>query len=258
MPVAEAKTVELHTPKAPNGHVPRHGRRRACVLVAGSDAALRRRLLRSLGQEPSVTPVHEARDRREVERALDELNPAVLLLDFPMRGFYRRRSLQSIRALSPSTRTVLLVRSPDDSAAVGALKEGAKGYCSRRTDPRLLLKAIHLVEKGEFWVRRRVINRLVEELTALERRRGGKDRGLYRRLTRREREISALVAQGATNKAIAERLSIVEKTVKAHLTSIFRKLNLASRLQLAIYTLRVAPAPALGRPSSGPASPFVR
>ncbi|OLC39850.1 MAG: hypothetical protein AUH81_00465 [Candidatus Rokubacteria bacterium 13_1_40CM_4_69_5] len=235
--------MDLQTRSPLDCHLPEHGRGKACVLVAGSDAALRRRLLRGLGREPSVTPIHEARDRGEVERALDQLNPAILLLDFPMPGFHRPGSLRSIHALSPSTRTVLLVRSPDDSAAVGALKEGAKGYCSRTTDPRLLLKAIHLVEKGEFWVRRRVINRLVEELTALERKRGGKGRELYRKLTLRERQISGLVARGSTNREVAESLSIVEKTVKAHMTSIFRKLNLASRLQLAIYTLQVAPVP---------------
>src|SRR5438093_10335106 len=87
------------------------------------------------------------------------------------------------------------------------------------------------------WVGRSVTGHLLEELAVISQRRGPETSQPLRRLTARERELVALVAAGASNKEIADRLSIAERTVKAHLTSIFRKLGVSSRLHLAVYTL---------------------
>lgn len=156
-----------------------------------------------------------------------------------MKGLDRLESLQRIRALSPATRTILLVDSPDDSEAVRALVYGASGYCSRKTDPEILLKAIELVRRGEIWVGRKVILKLIQELTALHSAREAQAAKPLRLLTRREREIVELIATGARNKEIASRLSITERTVKAHLTSVFRKVGVSDRLHLAIYALAI-------------------
>lgn len=154
-----------------------------------------------------------------------------------MKGLGGLERLRTIRALSPATRTILLVDSPDDASAVHALKEGARGYCSRGTDPGLLIRAVRLVREGEIWVGRKVILQLVEELAALHGPRAGRGDGRLRRLTPRERQISSLIAAGASNKEIADRLAITERTVKAHLTNIFQKLGLSGRLHLAIFAL---------------------
>ncbi len=215
----------------------------ADLLIASSDPALRRRVTRSLRREPDLGGIREAKDRARLERALTKLSPLVLLLDVPLKGPGQLESLQRIRALSPTTRTILLVDSPDDSMAVRALKEGARGYCSRKTDPELLLRAIRLVRDGEIWVGRKVIHQLIEELTAVHGTRVRKAGTRFRLLTQRERQICSVIAAGASNKEIAERLSITGRTVKAHLTNIFQKLGLSTRLQLAIYALEV-PRPA--------------
>lgn len=207
------------------------------LLIASSDGRLRRRLVLHFRREPGLRWIHEAKDRAEVERALPKLTPSVLLLDLPMKGFRGPESLRSIQALSPTTLTILLVESPDDSAALQALKEGARGYCSRNTEPLLLRKAVQLVRKGEIWVGRSVAVHLLEELTALHARRARPADQRLVRMTGREREIVRLIAAGASNKEIADRLSITERTVKAHLTNIFRKLGVSSRLHLAIYAL---------------------
>ncbi len=207
------------------------------VLIASSDAPFRKRLAQSLRREPTFGRLLEAKNRAEVERVLARLAPLVLLLDLPMKGFSGLESLRTIRSLSPATRTILLADSPDDSVAVRALKEGARGYCPRKTDPALLLSATRLVREGEIWVGRKVIFRLIEELSVMRRARQGRADKRLLRLTRREREIVSLIAAGGRNKEIANRLSITERTVKAHLTSIFRKLGVSDRLHLAIYAL---------------------
>jgi len=130
-----------------------------------------------------------------------------------------------------------LVARPEDSDAVVALKQGARGYCSRQSEADLLRRAVQQVRDGEIWVGRSVTSHLLEELTAASTRRAPGPPRRLGRLTQRERELVALVAAGASNKEIADRLSIAERTVKAHLTSIFRKLGVSSRLHLAVYTL---------------------
>jgi len=217
--------------------------RPADVLIASADRALRRRLAQSLASERGLRRLREAGDRAEIERLIPELTPAVFLLDHPIPGYAGLESLQTIRALSPTTRTVLLVARPDDADAVAALKQGASGYCSRQSEPTLLRRALQRVRAGEIWVGRSVTGHLLEELAALSQRRGPETSQRLRRLTARERELVAIVAAGASNKEIADRLSIAERTVKAHLTSIFAKLGVSSRLHLAVYALEVhAPA----------------
>ena len=211
--------------------------RPADVVIASADRVLRRRLAQSLARERGLRRLREAGDRPEIERLVPELTPAVLLLDHPIPGYAGLEILRTIRALSPTTRTVLLVARPDDADAVAALKQGASGYCSRQSEPTLLRRALQRVRAGEIWVGRSVTGHLLEELAALSHRRGPEAPQRLRRLTARERELVAIVSAGASNKEIAERLSIAERTVKAHLTSIFQKLGVSSRLHLAVYAL---------------------
>ncbi|MBI2466968.1 MAG: response regulator transcription factor [Candidatus Rokubacteria bacterium] len=210
------------------------------LLVASSDPALRRRLATRLRHAPGIARVHVARDRAGVERALAELHPPVLLLDLSTRGFGRLETVRGIRTLSPTTGTILLVESPTDAAALRAVKAGARGYCARATEPGLVARAMQLVRQGEIWIGRKVMLRLIEELSALHARRAEEAEDRLALLTRRERQVSHLVAGGASNQEIADRLAITEKTVKAHLTHIFQKLGFQSRLHLAIFTLQVA------------------
>src|SRR6266550_2189102 len=116
----------------------------------------------------------------------------------------------------------------------GSSHGSPRGYCSRKSEPALLRTAVERVRGGEIWVGRSVTGHLLEELAAVSRPRAPDAAKRLAGLTRRERE---LVAAGASNKEIAERLSIAERTVKAHLTSIFRKLGVSSRLHLAVYAL---------------------
>lgn len=209
------------------------------IIVASSDAGLRRRIAETARRTAGVALVDRAKDRSELERILHERRSSIVLLALPFRGFVELDGLRTIRALSPTSRTIVMSEAPADAAAVQALKLGARGYCALTTDPAVLGKAIHLVQRGEIWVGRRVMLQLLEELMELQTATTSQPNTEL--LTYRERQISELIAIGVSNKEVADKLSITEKTVKAHLTHIFRKLGLSSRLQLAVHALRPSP-----------------
>jgi len=134
----------------------------------------------------------------------------------------------------------VLAGTDDDGVAVQALKAGAAGFCPRDTPTELLRRAVQLVEAGEIWVGRRVMVRLIEELALRTAAPPAIANG--EQLTPRERELVGLVAGGANNKDVARRMAISVKTVKTHLTSIFKKLGLSTRLELAVAVGRSAPS----------------
>ena len=201
------------------------------VVIAGGDAAFRGRLLKSFANTPAARKIVSLRSATTVERQVAGLAPSVVLFD--VGAHPDAKTFDVIAAVSTLAKTIVVAERDDDALAIRALKAGASGFCPRHTSPALLRKAVHLVEAGEIWVGRRVMLRLIEELAALH---GGPRpdvRGVGS-LTARERAIACLVARGAGNKEIAHALSISIKTVKTHLTNIFKKLGVSSRLQLGL------------------------
>jgi two-component system nitrate/nitrite response regulator NarL len=200
------------------------------LLLASSDAAWRRQL-RYLLRECGASRVEGVEDRVALEKALTEFVPDVLLLD-PSTATFSLETVWIIRTLSPTTRTIFLTSRPDDSEALTALREGAAGYGSRQTDPGLLLAAIAVVRQGGIWVAPQVILRLIDEFASRHRPCDNAAQRLLG-LTAREGQVAELIASGATNKEIAGRLGIQERTVKAHLSAMFHKLGVSNRHQLA-------------------------
>lgn len=208
------------------------------VLIACGVAGLRKRWRQAL---EGLFALHEVSERRALEHSLVNRRPVAVLLDLHLPDLGGVFGVAAIQRLRPEARIVLLTNRPDEREGIAALKAGARGYCDRDTDPALLAKALDVVQKGEIWVGRKLIPHLIEELTALtERQPAGPDDDLDSRLDRitaREREIAQLLSAGASNKEIARKLSVTERTVKAHLTAIFRKLGISGRLQLALFML---------------------
>jgi len=197
------------------------------LVIAGGDAAFRRRLLKSF----AAGTVVDVPTQSGLEGRVAALVPSVVL--FYLGPAPEPATFGIVSALSALARTIVVADADDDALAIRALKAGASGFCPRDTPTALIRKAVQLVEAGEIWVGRRVMLRLIEELASLHhatrRDVGGDDR-----LTRQEQIVASLIARGAANKEIAERLSISVKTVKTHLSSIFRKFDVSSRLQLAL------------------------
>jgi len=208
---------------------------KATLLIASAEAESRERWGGSLKEEFSVSEVAK---RGTLEQVMASLRPDVLVLDLALPRLGRLRGLPSIRRLSLSTKTLVLTDAPAENEGVFALKAGAKGYYTRAIEPANLKKAVETVQKGEIWVQRELVTRLVAEVRSLSERRGSRrvgksGRGLDR-LTARQRLIAGLIAEGASNGAIARQLEITESTVKAHVTAMFRNLGISNRLQLAL------------------------
>ncbi|HEV8440344.1 MAG TPA: response regulator transcription factor [Methylomirabilota bacterium] len=208
------------------------------VLIASGMAGLRQRWRQAI---QSACAVREVADRVSLERSLAHRQAAALLLDLELPGLGGIDGVAALLRLRASAKIVLLASRADEREAVAGLKAGCRGYCDRRIDPGLLTKVIEVIEKGEIWIGRKLVPRLLEELAVLaeQRRRdlpGKPDRRLAR-ITPRERQVIKLLTTGASNKEIANPLNVTERTVKAHLTAIFKKLGISGRLQLALFAL---------------------
>jgi DNA-binding NarL/FixJ family response regulator len=202
------------------------------LVIAGGDPAFRRRLLKSFAGEYDSRNVVDVATRTGLEGHVAALVPSVVLFDLGPRP--DAKTFGIVSALSALAKTIVVADTDDDSLAVRALKSGASGICLRDTPTALIRKAVQLVEAGEIWVGRRVMLRLIEELASLHGCTRQPAVSSSERLTQREHAIGSLVARGAGNKEIAHRLSISIKTVKTHLTNIFKKLGISSRLQLGL------------------------
>ncbi len=163
--------------------------------------------------------------------------PQILLLDLDLPGIDNPKSVAHLRSLSPATSIVVLSRPISEEVELELFRIGVRGYCPHDIDPQVLKRVILAVQLGELWIRRSLMSRLLSELgvkfgdASLSKRAAA---GRLAWLTTREREIAALVGSGGSNKQIARQLDISERTVKAHLTEIFRKLGIADRLKLAL------------------------
>lgn len=186
----------------------------------------------------------EVAERHELERYMVMLQPAILFLDLALCRPGGTAEIPAILRLSPTTKILVLTDSPNEAEGVAALKAGARGYCRKDITPPLLRKAVEMIQEGQVWMERTILPHLLEELTS------GEDHRLQdaapaaddplARLTNREREVVDLIASGASNKEIAGQLHVTEATVKAHLTTIFRKLGVSDRLQLGLFVTRTA------------------
>lgn len=210
------------------------------ILIASPLAERRRRWSRALlGAYVTL----EVAGREALEYSLKSLKPAVLLLDLSSDRFVNPESLPALKRLSPSTKIVVLRNFSQRKDEIAVLEMGVRGYCHVNSPPNVLLKAVKHVIQGEYWIERRVMSKLLDELVSMVES-NGQSRGqtgpiansakFFNSLTDRECEVVRFVGVGQSNKEIASALTISEKTVKAHLTAVFRKLNVPDRLRLAL------------------------
>lgn len=164
--------------------------------------------------------------------------PDILLADARV-----ERTLSLCAELSPGDArpwVIVLGAEGEDEWALKALQAGARGILAKDAGAQDLTKAIRAVHDGQIWTRRKVLSRLVEQLHTLSSTAQGSGPSAGGRLSAREQEITRHVAEGLSNGEIAGRLAITEATVKAHLTSIFQKLSLRGRGQLAAFYYRTS------------------
>ena len=204
------------------------------ILMASPSAVLLARWEHALS---GLAPVHTVGDMISLATRMAQTAPQVLLLDLDLSGLRGANTVRCLGNSSPATRIVALGGLVPDDSELAYFKAGARGFCRNDIDPQLLKRVVVAVQIGELWIRRSLTSRLLAELGARSDDGRGPRRVVVGRLaclTQREREIAALIGRGDTNKQIARRLAITERTVKAHLSGIFRKLGIADRLKLAL------------------------
>jgi DNA-binding NarL/FixJ family response regulator len=162
--------------------------------------------------------------------AVAEHQPDVLVMDLRMPG---KNGLDVLRALATrptSCRTILLTAIVRDDEVMEAVRLGVRGIVLKDASPEVLVDCVRRVFRGEQWIERETVTRALQRVLSPD----GAEREGAETLTPRETEIVRMVAQGLRNKAIADRLSISEGTVKVHLHNVYEKLGVDGRLELVL------------------------
>ena len=205
------------------------------VLIADDHPMFRRGLAGLLASVPETEVVGEAAAGEETIALAGQLQPDVILMDINMPGVNGIEATRRILQMNPNIGVLMLTMYEDDDSVFAAMCAGARGYLLKGADQTDLLRAITAVSRGEAIFSPGIAGRLIHYFGTLQ---SGAAQVLPE-LTEREREVLALIAQGQTNAAIAEHLVLSPKTVRNHVSTIFSKLQVASRAE-AIVRARTA------------------
>jgi DNA-binding NarL/FixJ family response regulator len=204
---------------------------RAKILIADDHGVLRAGLRALLNAAPDLTVVGEAADGDEAFRLTEELGPDVVLMDISMPGCGGIEATARLRQLRPNARVLILTFHEDETLLKEAIRAGASGYIVKRAVESELINAIRAVLRGDLYVHSGMTRALLADSSSP----GPSSQMPVERLTPREMEVLRLIAQGHTNRQIAELLTISVRTVETHRANLMGKLQLESRVELVRY-----------------------
>ena len=207
------------------------------IMIASSDNELVMRFSAALRQNYSML---KWTGRNSADEIFQEDEPDLVLIDPKYFPDPITSHIAEIAESNQSLRIMIIENQSDRQVDQYALfKAGAHGFCKENISDVLLIRAVQMVCEGEYWIQRKliatIIDDLAKELTETSEHSTTGDNPVLDTLTPREREVARMVRLGGNNKMIARELDISERTVKAHLSAIFRKLDIQNRLHLALY-----------------------
>jgi two-component system, NarL family, response regulator DevR len=205
------------------------------ILIADDHEVVRIGLAALLDRQEGFTVVGEAGTGEEATRLARQLRPDVVVMDIRMPGGSGTDACRSIRASVPGTPVIMLTSYAEEEALFDAINAGAAGYVLKRIGSAELTQAIRTVAAGRSLLDPSVTAAVLERVRSATQQ---EESGAFADLTDQERRVLAHLADGASNKEIAESMALAEKTVRNYVSSILAKLGLASRSQAAAYAIR--------------------
>ena len=206
------------------------------IILADDHAAMRHGLRLVLEQQADFDVVGEVSDGREAVALAENLKPDVAVLDITMPNLNGIEAARQITARQPGVSIVVLSMHADESFVLRALKAGSRGYVLKESAEGDLINAIRLVSEGKSFFSPTVSRMLVQDYVRQMQDKDVEDS--YELLTSRERELLQLVAEGKSNKDVANMLNLSVYTVETHRSNILSKLNLHSVPELILYAVR--------------------
>lgn len=193
------------------------------IMLADDHPIVREGLASVLETQPDFDVVGQANDGAEAVELVTTLRPDVVLLDLEMPGMDGVQALRAMRARDPAVKALVFTAFDTDERIIGAVQAGARGYLLKGAPRDELFSAIRIVAKGGSTLQPVVAARLMERMA--------EPQPTLEPLTEREQDVLALMAQGLQNKEIAARLTISERTVKFHVSSVLAKLGAGNRTE---------------------------
>ena len=206
------------------------------VLLADDHGIVRKGLRFLLSQDPSIEIAAEADDGREAVRLTAELEPSIVIMDIAMPLLNGLDAAAQITKANPRTAVIILSMYSDEEFLIRALTAGAKGYLLKDTADADVLRAVHAVAQGRTYFTPSIAHTLLEDYMRRLHQEGLQDS--YDLLTDREREVLQLLAEGRSNKEVANLLNLSIHTVDTHRTNFMQKLSLHNTAEIVIYAMR--------------------
>ena len=206
------------------------------ILIADDHPLLREALCQTLSKEQDMEVVGKASDGEETVAMASQLKPDVVIMDIIMPKFDGIEASKRIKTTAPNIAILILTAYDDDNYVLGLLEAGAAGYLLKSARGQDLVEAVRAIQAGESVLHPEIIEKLLKRAIL-------KSSGLVKPkadelLSEREKEMLKLLATGMGNKEIARKLCLSLRTVKAHMSNIFNKMNVASRSEALVEALR--------------------
>lgn len=206
------------------------------VLLAEDHAIVRKGLRSLLAAEVGIEVVGEAEDGREAIEKASKLRPDVVVMDITMPGLNGLEATRQIKHRLPEVQVVVLTMHTAEEYIFQILRAGASGYVVKRAAPSELISAVRAAYRGESFLSPSVSRTVIEEYVRKAEALAKEDS--YEELTPREREVLQLIAEGHSNRGIAELLCLSVKTVQSHRANLMRKLDIYTTAELTQYAIR--------------------
>lgn len=205
------------------------------VLIVDDHQVVRQGLRTFLELQDDITVVGEAENGLQAVDIVRQLEPDIVLMDLVMPDMDGISATQQLHAQGSATKVIALTSFSEDDKVFPAIQAGAASYLLKDVSPDDLVEAIRAVHHGEARLHPDITRKLMQQVSQA---RNSSQENSIEELTGREREVIRLVAEGRSNREIAQELFISEKTVKTHISNLLGKLNLEHRTQLAIYAIK--------------------